>query len=61
MIRVGPLSLMANYSGIQKIALSRCCLVVAVGGKRRVEEGEVNHRRRRKDREIGKRNSKEVR
>jgi len=52
---------MANYSGIKKIAPLRRCLVVAVGGKRRVEEGEVNHRRRRKDREIGKRNSKENR
>jgi len=52
---------MANYSGIKKIAPSRRCLIVAVGGKRRVEEGEVNHRRRRRDREIGKRNSKEVR
>jgi len=52
---------MANYSGIKKIAPLQRCLVVAVGGKRRVEEGEVNHRRRRRDQEIGKRNSKEVR
>jgi len=52
---------MANYSRIKKITPSRRCLVVAVGGKQRVEEGEVNHRRRRKDQEIGKRNSKEVR
>jgi len=52
---------MANYSGIKKIAPSRRCLVVIVGGKQRVEEGEVNHRRRRRDWEIGKRNSKEVR
>jgi len=61
MIRVGPSSLMANYSRIKKIAPLRRCLVVAVGGKRRVEEGEVNHRRRRKDWEIGKRNSKKIR
>jgi len=52
---------MANYSGIKKVAPLRRCLVVAVGGKRRVEEEEVNHRRKRRDREIGKRNSKEVR
>jgi len=52
---------MANYSGIKKVALSRRCLVVAVGGNQRVEEGEVNHRGRRKDREAEKRSSKEIR
>ena len=38
---------MANYSRIKKVAPSRCCLVVAVGGNWRIEEGEVNHRSRR--------------
>jgi len=52
---------MANYSGIKKVALLRCCLIVAVGGNRRVEEGEVNHRDRRKDWEAEKRSSKEIR
>jgi len=61
MIRFGLSSLMANYSRIKKVAPSRCCLVVAVGGNRRVEEGEVNHRGRRKDWEAEKRSSKEIR
>jgi len=34
---------------------------VAVEGNRRIEEGEVNHRSRRKDREAEKRGSKEIR
>jgi len=34
---------------------------VAVGGNRKVEEGEVNHRGRRKDWEAEKRSSKEIR
>jgi len=51
---------MANYSRIKKVAPLRCCLVVAVGGNRRVERGEVNHRGRRKDREAEKRSSKEI-
>jgi len=52
---------MANYSGIKKVAPLQRCLVVAVEGNRRVEEGEVNHRGRRKDREAEKRSSKEIR
>ena len=52
---------MANYSRIKKVAPSRRCLVVAVGGNWRIEEGEVNHRSRRKDREAEKRSSKEIR
>jgi len=52
---------MANYSRIKKVAPSRHYLVVAVGGNWRVEEGEVNHRGRRKDREAEQRNSKEIR
>ena len=61
MIRFELSSLMANYSRIRKVALSRHCLVVAVGGNWRIEEGEVNHRSRRKDREAEKRSSKEIR
>jgi len=34
---------------------------VAVGGNWRIEEGEVNHRSRRKDWESEKRSSKEIR
>jgi len=52
---------MANYSGIKKVAPLRHCLVVAVGGNRRVEEEEVKHRGRRKDWEAEKRSSKEIR
>ena len=52
---------MANYSRIKKVALLRRCLIVAVGGNWRIEEGEVNHRSRRKDREAEKRGSKEIR
>jgi len=52
---------MANYSRIKKVAPSRRCLIVAVGGNWRVEGGEVNHRDRRKDWEAGKRSSKEIR
>jgi len=52
---------MADYSRIKKVASSRRCLVVAVGGNWRVEEGEVNHRGRRKDWEAEKRSSKEIR
>jgi len=61
MIRFEPSSLMANYSRIKKVAPSRHCLVVAVGGNWRIEEEEVNHRSRRKDREAEKRSSKEIR
>jgi len=61
MIRFEPSSLMANYSRIKEVAPSRRCLVVAVGGNWRIEEGEVNHRSRRKDREAEKRSSKEIR
>jgi len=61
MIRFGPSSLMANYSGIKKVASSRHCLIVAVGGNRRAEGGKVNPRSRRKDREAEKRSSKEIR
>jgi len=59
MIRFEPSSLMANYSRIKKVAPSRRCLVVAEGGNWRIEEGKVNHRSRRKDREAEK--SKEIR
>ena len=52
---------MANYSRIKEVAPSRRCVVVAVGGNWRIEEGEVNHRSRRKDREAEKRSSKEIR
>jgi len=52
---------MANYSGIKKVVLSWRCLVVAVGGNWRVEEEEVKHRGRRKDRRAKKRSSKEIR
>jgi len=34
---------------------------VEVGGNRRIEEGEVGHRSRRKDREAEKRSNKEIR
>jgi len=34
---------------------------VAVGGNWRIEEGEVNHKSRRKDQEAEKRSSKEIR
>ena len=52
---------MANYSRIKKVVPLRRCLIVAVGGNQRVEEGEVNHRRRRKDWEAEKRSSKGIR
>jgi len=52
---------MANYSRIKKVALSQSRLVVEVGGNRRVEEGEVNNRSRRKDWEAKKRSSKGIR
>jgi len=52
---------MVNYSRIKKVAPSRSYLVAAVGGDRRIEEGEVNYSSRRKDREAGKRSSKEIR
>ena len=61
MIRVGPSSLMANYSRIKKVAPPQSRLVVEVGGNRRVEEGEVNNRSRRKDWEAEKRSSKGIR
>jgi len=61
MIRFRPSSLMADYSEIKKVAPSRCHLVVAVGGKWRVEERRVHHRGREKDWEAEKRSSKEIR
>jgi len=61
MIRLGPSSLMVNYSRIKNIAPSRHCHVVEVGGNQRIEEGEADHRSRRKDREAEKRSSKEIR
>ena len=61
MIRVGPSSLMANYSRIKNVAPLQSRLIVEVGGNRRVEEGEVNNRSRRKDWEAEKRSSKGIR
>jgi len=61
MIRVGLSSLMANYSRIKKVVPSQSRLVVEVGGSRRVEEGEVNNKSRRKDWEAEKRSSKGIR
>jgi len=61
MIRVGPSSLMANYSRIKKVAPLQSRLIVEVGGNWRVEEGEVNNRSRRKDWEAEKRSSKGIR
>jgi len=52
---------MVNYSRIKSIAPSRRCCIVEVGGNRRIEEGEVDHRSRRKDREAEERSSKEIR
>jgi len=52
---------MANYSGIKNVAPLRRCCVVEVGGNRRIEEGEVDHRSRRKDWEAEKRSSKGIR
>jgi len=52
---------MANYSRIKKVMPSQSRLVVEVGGSRRVEEGEVNNRSRRKDWEAEKRSSKGIR
>jgi len=52
---------MANYSRIKKVVPSHSCLVVEVGGSRRVEEGEVNNKSRRKDWEAEKRSSKGIR
>ena len=52
---------MANYNEIKRAIPLRRRLVVTVGGSRQVEEGEVHHRGRRKDREAEKRSSKEVR
>ena len=52
---------MVDYSGIKNVAPSQSHLVVAVGGNRKVEEGEVNNRSRRKDWEAEKRNSKGIR
>jgi len=61
MIRFRPSSLMANYSEIKRVVLSRHCLIVVAGGNRKVEEQEVYHRGRRKDWEAEKRSSKEIR
>jgi len=52
---------MANYNEIKRVVPSRSHLVVAVGRNQRVEEWEVHHRGRRKDREAEKRSSKEIR
>jgi len=52
---------MVNYNRIKNVAPSRHCHVVEVGGNRRIEEGEVGHRSRRKDQEAEKRGSKEIR
>jgi len=60
-IRCGPLPLMANYNEIKRAILSRRHLVVTVGRSQQVEEWEVHHRGKRKDREAEKRSSKEVR
>jgi len=51
---------MVNYSRIKNVAPLRSHLVVAVGENRKVEEGEVNNRSRRKDWEAEKRNSKGI-
>jgi len=61
MIRCEPSSLMVNYNGIKTVIPSRSRLVVAVGRNWKVEEWEVHHRGRRKDREAGRRSSKEIR
>jgi len=52
---------MANYNEIKTVILSQSRLVVAVGRNRKVEEWEVHHRGKRKDREAEKRSSKEIR
>ena len=52
---------MANYNEIKTVVPSRSRLVVAVGRNWKVEEWEVHHRGRRKDRKAEKRSSKEIR
>jgi len=61
MIRVGPSSLMANYSGIKNITLSRRCRVVEVGGRtgklrrevaRRLEEENTHENKTAQDRRL---------
>jgi len=52
---------MANYNEIKRAVPSQRHLVVTVGGTRQVEEREVHHRGRRKNREAEKRSSKEIR
>jgi len=52
---------MVKYSRIKRVAPSRRCCVVKVGRSRRIEEGEVDHRSKREDRETEKRGSKEIR
>ena len=52
---------MANYNEIKRVIPLRSHLVVAVGRNRKVEEWEVHHRGRRKDREAERRSSKEIR
>jgi len=52
---------MANYNEIKRAVPSRRRLVVTVEEGRQVEEQEVHHRGRRKDREAEKRSSKGVR
>jgi len=61
MIRCKPSSLIANYNEIKRAVPSQRRLVVTVGGNWQVEEREVHHRGRRKDREAEKRSSKEIR
>ena len=56
-----PSSLMVNYSRIKNVTPSRRCRVVEVGGNQRIEEGEADHRSRRKDQEAEKRSSKGIR
>jgi len=52
---------MGNYSRIKNVTPSWRCRVVEVGGNQGIEEGKVDHRSRRKDREAEKRSSKGIR
>jgi len=52
---------MANYNGIKTVVPSRSRLVGAVGRNQKIKEWEVYHRGRRKDWEVEKRSSKEIR
>jgi len=53
--------MMANYNEIKTVVPSRSRLIVAVARNQKVEEREVHHRGRRKDREAERRSSKEIR